>query len=214
MDASEQADLVRKGYDELSYQYRSDDAGEGRYAPWLTGLRERLPDQAAVLDLGCGCGVPVARALARAGHQVTGVDISDVQVNRARILIPQATFLRADAMSLEFGEASFDAVICLYALIHLPLADQPVLLRRIATWLRPSGPLLATVGQDSWSGTTRGWLGGTAQMTWTHADAATYAKWITQAGLQITEQGFVPEGDGGHALFWARRPAVSGAAGG
>ena len=57
----------------LSY-YRSDDAGEGRYAPWLAALRERLPAGGAVLDLGCGCGVPVARSLAAAGYQVTGVD--------------------------------------------------------------------------------------------------------------------------------------------
>jgi hypothetical protein len=43
-------------------------------------------------------------------------------------------------------------------------------------------------------------------MWWSHADAATYRGWIERAGLEVTEQGFVPEGDGGHALFWARRP--------
>jgi hypothetical protein len=49
-------------------------------------------------------------------------------------------------------------------------------------------------------------------MWWSHADAATYRSWIGQAGLEITSQQFVPEGDSGHALFWARRmfatPAV------
>ena len=36
-----------------------------------------------------------------------------------------------------------------------------------------------------------------------------YAPWL--AGLEITAHSFVPEGDGGHALFWARRPpAASG----
>jgi hypothetical protein len=29
---------------------------------------------------------------------------------------------------------------------------------------------------------------------------------LTEAGLAIVEQQFVPEGDGGHALFWARQP--------
>jgi hypothetical protein len=50
------------------------------------------------------------------------------------------------------------------------------------------------------------WLGGDAPMWWSHADAATYRAWIEQAGLPVVAQELVPEGDGGHALFWARRP--------
>lgn len=42
-------------------------------------------------------------------------------------------------------------------------------------------------------------------MWWSHADAGTYRAWIREAGLEVTSQRFVPEGDGGHALFWARR---------
>jgi 2-polyprenyl-3-methyl-5-hydroxy-6-metoxy-1,4-benzoquinol methylase len=162
-----------------------------------------------VLDIGCGCGVPVARHLAAAGHRVTGVDISDVQVERARQLVPGATFIRADATGMDFPPGSFDAVICLYALIHMPLDRQPGLLRDIARWLRPGGWLLATTGQDAWTGTGDNWLGGPAAMWWSQTDAATYRDWIRQAGLEITSQQFVPEGDGGHALFWAHQPASS-----
>src|SRR5829696_8328822 len=113
-------EIVRRGYDALSHRYRADDAGEGHYAGWLAGLRERLPPGGAVLDLGCGAGVPVARALAAAGFAVTGVDLSQLQVERARWLVPGATFLRADATRVEFPPGSFDAVVCLYTLIHLP----------------------------------------------------------------------------------------------
>jgi SAM-dependent methyltransferase len=206
-----ESELVRKGYDALSYLYRGDDAGPGRYAPWLASLQDRLPARAAVLDLGCGCGVPVAQTLAAAGHQVTGVDISEVQIGRARRLVPGATFIRADATAVAFPSASFDAIVCLYALIHMPLAAQPALIRRAASWLAPAGWLLATVGQEAWTGREDGWLGGTAPMWWSHADAATYARWLEQAGLEVIEQRFVPEDDGGHALFWACRPSgVSG----
>jgi hypothetical protein len=41
-----------------------------------------------------------------------------------------------------------------------------------------------------------------------HADAAAYRAWLTDAGLEVTEQNFVPEGDSGHAVFWARRQAL------
>jgi len=49
-----------------------------------------LPSGDMVLDLGCGCGIPVAQELAQ-HFQVTGVDLSEVQIARARQLVPQAT---------------------------------------------------------------------------------------------------------------------------
>jgi SAM-dependent methyltransferase len=202
----DQADLVRRGYDALSYRYRADDAGPGEYGPWLERLLLLLPPAAAVLDLGCGCGVPVARTLAGAGHHVTGVDISEVQVRRARALVPAATFIQADATRAEFGDDSFDAIVSLYALIHMPLAAQPGLLRRAGRWLRPSGWLLASTGQDAWTGSDERWLGGSTPMYWSHADAAATRGWIRDAGLEITTEETVPEGDSAHALFWAQRP--------
>lgn len=199
--------LVRGGYDALSVRYRADDAEAGQYGPWLTRLLDRLPERGRVLDLGCGCGVPVARELSAAGHEVTGVDISDVQIARARRLVPVATFLRADAAEAMFPAGSFDAVVCTFVLIHLPLEEQPALIARMASWLRAGGWLLATVGHGSWTGVQDGWLGGDAPMWWSHADAATYRSWIEEAGLSVAAEEFVPEeGNGGHALFWARRP--------
>jgi len=199
-------ELVRQGYDALSYHYRSDDADDGRYASWLAALAERLPASATVLDLGCGCGVPAAGFLTSRGHHVIGVDLSEVQIRRARRLVPRGTFLHADATQLDLPAASLDAVVCLYTLIHMPLADQPKVIERIATWLRPQGWLLTTVGQDAWTGTEDNWLGGPAAMWWSQANASTYRVWLQQAGLTITSEQFVPEGNGGHALFWAQQP--------
>ncbi|MEV8516033.1 class I SAM-dependent methyltransferase [Dactylosporangium sp. NPDC051484] len=206
MTTLDPTELVRRGYDALSHQYRRDDDEPAAYSAWLAALHERLPAAARVLDLGCGCGVPVARNLAERGHDVTGVDLSDVQIERARRLVPRATFLRADATTVAFPERSFDAVVCLYALIHMPLDAQQPLIARIATWLRPGGILLATTAVHEWTGTDEGWLGGPAPMWWSQADAATYRGWITGAGLDIDEDVFVPEGDSGHQLFRANRP--------
>jgi SAM-dependent methyltransferase len=106
-------------------------------------------------------------------------------------------------MALEFAPGSFDAVVSLYALIHLPLHEQQELLARIAGWLRPGGCFLCTTGNTAWTGTEDDWLGGGAEMWWSHADAATYRGWIIDAGLTIDTESFVPEGGGGHMLFWA-----------
>jgi 2-polyprenyl-3-methyl-5-hydroxy-6-metoxy-1,4-benzoquinol methylase len=199
-------DIVRRGYDALSYLYRGDAEEPERYAAWLAQLQERVPAGGAVLDVGCGCGVPLARELAASGYAVTGVDLSAVQVERARRLVPTASFLHADATQVSFPSSSFDAVVSLYALIHVPLDEQPSLLDRIGCWLRPGGWFLATAGHRAWTGTEDDWLGGQAPMWWSHADAATYRAWIEHAGLSVIAQEVIPEGDGVHALFWARHP--------
>ncbi|WP_405875320.1 class I SAM-dependent methyltransferase [Streptomyces sp. NBC_00005] len=209
MDIEDPKDVVRRGYDAVSRRYDEAYGAGTKYEAVLNDLCRRIPSGSSVLDVGCGSGVPVARTLAAAGHRVTGIDISEVQISRAREQVPQAEFIRGDATEVAFGTASFDAVVSLYALIHIPLAEQPPLLRRIAGWLRPGGWFVATIGHGAWTGTEQNWLGSGAPMWWSHADAATNRAWITQAGLTVEREEFLPEGDAGHALFWARRPAQS-----
>ncbi|WP_427893793.1 class I SAM-dependent methyltransferase [Kribbella sp. GL6] len=122
-----------------------------------------------------------------------------------RELVPQAEFVNADALTLEVAPGSLDAVVSLYALIHLPLDEQPVLLERIGGWLRPGGIFLCTTWHTAWTGTEDDWLGGGTEMWWSHADAATYRRWLVAAGLTVEAESFVPEGSGGHALFWAAK---------
>ena len=136
MNHPDPKDIVRRGYDELSLRYRGDAETPPHYASWIGELSGRLGPNADVLDLGCGCGVPVARDLSAAGHRVTGIDISDVQIERAQRLVPGATFVRGDATQAAFPPGSFDAVVCLYTIIHVPLDEQAPLLGRLATSLR------------------------------------------------------------------------------
>ena len=199
---------MRRGYDAASLRYDEAFGAGTKYRPLLAELRRRLPRAGSVLDLGCGSGEPVARSLAAAGHRVTGVDFSTVQLRRARQAVPDGEFVRADAAAVTFEPASFDAVVCCYLLIHLPLAEQPPLLRRIAAWLRPGSCLAAVTGHTAVTGIEEDWLGSGAPMWWSHPDAATSRAWITQAGLTVEREEFVPEGDAGHVLFWARRPSL------
>jgi SAM-dependent methyltransferase len=206
MDAQNPKDVVRRGYDAVSVLYDEWSGGELKYSGWLAELAERISAGASVLDLGCGSGLPVARDLTTAGCHVTGVDISAVQIQRAKDLVPAADFVQADICSVDFASESFDAVVSFFALIHLPLEEQPPLLRKIADWLRPGGVFVATTGYSAWTGYEDNWLDGGAPMWWSHADVATYRSWIAQAGLVIEREEFVPEGDGGHALFLTSRP--------
>src|SRR5260370_39605070 len=78
-DVVDLVDLVRKGYDALSYRYRSDDSDDGRCASRLAVLNGRPPGRAAVLDLACGGGVPVAPARAAAGAPGTAGDVHEAE---------------------------------------------------------------------------------------------------------------------------------------
>lgn len=201
-----QKEIVRRGYDKVSYAY-CDDAGAhafGADTALLAELFTLLPENSAVLDLGCGCGLPVSQALA-GKFNVTGVDISPVQVERARRLVPGARFICADMAEIDFPRAAFPAVVSFYSLIHLPLDEQPALFARVRRWLEPRGYFLATVGSRAWAGTEENWLGvAGATMAWSHADAETYQAWIAAAGFEICRTEFIPEGDGGHTLILAR----------
>jgi SAM-dependent methyltransferase len=201
-------DVVRRGYDALSAHYERAFGSDTKYGTWIEELLGRIPDAGRILDVGCGTGVPVARSLTAAGHRVTGVDISEVQIRRAQELVPQAEFIRADATALAFEPQTFDAVVSLYALIHIPIREQRMLLERIAVWLRPGGWFLGTTGHGAWTGMDPNWLGGATAMWWSHPDAATTRSWLLEAGLEVEHEEFVPEGGSGHALFWARRPVL------
>jgi 2-polyprenyl-3-methyl-5-hydroxy-6-metoxy-1,4-benzoquinol methylase len=198
-------EVVRVGFDQLSASYRPDDADPEEYRVWTGELLAALQPASRVLDLGCGCGVPVVRRLVEEGHQVTGVDISERQIERARTLVPDATFLVADMTHQIWEPASFDAVIVLYSLIHVPLADQPSVIEQVSDGLVEGGLLLATVGWEAWTGSDSDWLGGGVEMWWSQTDQATYRAWLEAAGLEVIKCRFVPDSESGHALFWARR---------
>ena len=202
-------ELVRRGYDAISRDYRDDDGqanpdsseGTGEYARWVDELAPLIQPRARVLDLGCGAGVPATKLLAEKGFDVLGIDMSAVQIERARRLVPRATFEQADMVTWEHEPASFDAVISFYALIHVPLQDQRTLFPKIRRWLRPGGYLLVIVGFERWTGIEDYF--GTA-MFWDHADRDTYLAWLTEAGLVPLWDRFVPEGNVGHTLVLAQ----------
>jgi cyclopropane fatty-acyl-phospholipid synthase-like methyltransferase len=202
-------ELVRDGYDRISHAYRSDTGqanavsaeSTAAYAGWLQELSVLLPPQARVLDLGCGAGVPASRDLADRGFRVTGLDVSGVQIQRARELVPAATFVCADMVTWDALPGSLDAVVSLYALIHVPLEDQRALFPRVRRWLSEGGYFLAIVGAERWSGVEE-YFG--TEMFWDHGDTQTYLTWLEQAGVLPQWHRFIPEGNSGHTLVLAR----------
>jgi SAM-dependent methyltransferase len=192
-------ELVRRGYDAMSERYNAwADSFASPEREWVDKLLERLAAGAGVLDLGCGGGRHGAASLA-AEHRYTGIDISEAQLRRARARIPGAAFLRADVTTLAFEPESFDAVVSLFLFGHLPRAEHEPLLRRIASWLRPGGLFLGTLGTGGTKGVVEeDWLG--VPMFFASFDEATNVQLLERAGLEIDEARVVPYEEPGHGL--------------
>ncbi|MGN5377553.1 SAM-dependent methyltransferase [Streptomyces lasalocidi] len=96
-----------------------------------------------VLDLGCGVGGPGLRVVDRTGARVTGISISEEQIKTANRLAAEAgvadraVFQHGDAMRLPFPDRSFDAVMALESLCHMP--DRQRVLTEIGRVLVPGG---------------------------------------------------------------------------
>jgi cyclopropane fatty-acyl-phospholipid synthase-like methyltransferase len=202
-------DVVRIGYDAISHLYRSDSSPPPEhYKTWIAELLPLLPSPPSrILDLGCGCGDPVSRDLSHAGYDITGVDFSSVQIDRARKLIPTGTFIQAEVTSLHL-DSKFSAVIALYVIIHVPIEEQAALIHRIGAWTEEGGYCLMTVGINAWTGEEYGWRGSDEfiKMWWSQASLEDYRTWVMEAGFEILKDEHVPEnGNEGHQYLFLKK---------
>jgi cyclopropane fatty-acyl-phospholipid synthase-like methyltransferase len=202
--------LVRAGYDVIADHYlewttRIDNDPKVVYVEQLSA---RLSDGARILELGCGAGEPCTRILAER-FEVTGVDISAEQLDRARARIPSASFLHADLTTLEREPESYDAVVATYVLNHVPRDLLAGLLGRIGGWLVAGGYFLASFGTADEAEWTGDWLGTT--MFFSSWEPATNRRLLQDAGFELLVDELVtirerpPDGDAIFEWVLARR---------
>jgi SAM-dependent methyltransferase len=87
-----------------------------------------------VLEVGCGEGIVLATLAARLpGARFDGLELDETTLERARARCPGARLVRGDACELPFEDRSFDLVVCLEVLEHLPEPARALReLRRVA----------------------------------------------------------------------------------
>jgi ubiquinone/menaquinone biosynthesis C-methylase UbiE len=107
-----------------------------------------LPENARLLEVGCGTGV-LTRVLAAVPkvESIVGVDIAPSLLETARELatdLPNVRFEQADARALPFADAAFDVVIFDSTLSHVPEPERA--LAEAARVLRAGGWLAAFDG--------------------------------------------------------------------
>lgn len=194
-------DVVRRGYDEIADRYLAARTAGGDVA-LLMELIARLRPGDAVLDAGCGAGVPVMRELTDAGMPVVGVDLSGVQLELARSRVPGAGLAQADLVTLPFADRSFAGLVSFYAVIHVPRAYHSSVFTEFRRVLRRGGVALLCLGArdlpedddaDSWLGT---------HMFWSHFGAETNLAMLRAADFDVLRDEIVADPmDHGHHLF-------------
>ena len=73
-----------------------------------------------VLDAGCGEGETLMRLGDLLGEEVTAVDLEQSCVDLVRARLPDVAVSRQSVLELGFADHSFDLVLCLEVLEHLP----------------------------------------------------------------------------------------------
>lgn len=111
-----------------------------------------------LLDCGCGAGsITIGLAEVLSSGSVTGVDVSELQIEKARTLaleknVDNVHFYIANAYSLPFRDNTFDAAFVHTVLQHL--TDPQMAVREIHRVLKPGGVI--GVRDSDWAGHIRG----------------------------------------------------------
>lgn len=140
-------------YQEIRSEVFGDDLGQNSWltAPDLKRFAEGLELESThrLLDVACGSGGPLLRVAQWAQCQVVGIDIhadavaTATAMARAQGLEHRARFERHDASQpLPFPDQSFDGLICIDAINHLP--DRRLVFSEWARVLEPGRRLVFT----------------------------------------------------------------------
>ncbi len=95
-----------------------------------------------VLDVACGPGIVSKKIYEREALPV-GIDFSPEMIKLAKLLYPYIEFYEGDAQELQFGDASFDAVIMNFGMLHIPQPLQAM--KEASRVLRKKGKFAFTV---------------------------------------------------------------------
>lgn len=179
----------------------------GKAAHYYDSTREEAttlvaPSGLRVLDVGCGSGV-VGAGLKRAGaREVVGIEYDADAARRAALVLDRVLTGDVDTVPLDFAPGSFDLMLCLDVLEHLPYPEAT--LKRLLPFLGADGTLLVSLPNMRYAGTLKKLI---FEADWPRLPSGifdgTHLRWFTdkvarrmfaEAGLEVVTRRRVPLG--------------------
>ena len=199
---------VSSAYDRAAAKWRA--SRPESLPPNLARLLEvalaTAPPTARVLDVGCGAGVPLTRALVSRGYRTTGLDFSRQQLKIARRELPTANLVFGDMRTVASSElgAPFDFIVAWDSVFHVPRIDHEAVFARFRSWLVPGGTILLSLGGSAGEFTSE-MLGET--FSYSGYEPPESLRLIERAGLSVTHSEIDDPQSRGHFSIIAIAPS-------
>lgn len=100
-----------------------------------------------VLEVGCGDGFVLEALSEKTDAELTGIELSETRLARARRRAPGARLVLGDARQLPFASDAFDLVICTEVLEHIPEPERAI--NEIRRVTRVGGIAVVTVPNET-----------------------------------------------------------------
>ena len=163
-----------------------------------------LPPHSLVLDVGCGNGIPITKALVSARYRLVGLDSSEGMLAHFRSNLPTTPIVRGDARHCPFADASFDAAVSWGMIFHLTRNDQALVFANLSRLLKPGAPLLFTAAEIE-DTDDRGITGTMNGVTFHYYAVESYRDLLGEHGLELVD---IHDDPGVSTYFLARKVEV------
>jgi ubiquinone/menaquinone biosynthesis C-methylase UbiE len=189
-------EIVMNGYNKIASDYYNH-RDLSKFNDLLERFVDLLPEKGHVLDAGCGAGIPASKYLVNKGLKVTGIDISDSMLEMARKNVPNTNFLKMDMKELDFDNDTFDGLISVYSLFHIPKEDHSLVFKRFHEVLKLGGILMINTGLNESEGVSN-FFG--VPMFWSNYSPKKTLDLIKKSSFSIIFEGILVRG--GEYQYW------------
>lgn len=112
--------------------------------PFLEKVKNMLPNEAKVLDLGCNSGYETKR-MKEIGLNPVGLDFSEKSISFAKEKNPNIKFVCDDMLNDLTYLGKFDGVVAIASIIHITIDNLELCFKRIYDVLNDNGYLFMVV---------------------------------------------------------------------
>ena len=139
-------------YNEVALNYENKFMEMDLYDDTYDFFCNLLSQNGKVLDIGCGPGNITRYFLnIRKDLKITGIDLAPKMIERAKLNVPNATFIVKDALKIDELTSTFDAVVIGFCMPYLTKEDSAKLIRLSSEKLTPNGIIYISTMEDDYS---------------------------------------------------------------